>query len=136
MWTAMVSCELLLHFSWLINYRTVEEIFHPFYFIIKFFSLPNACQTKTRQMKKFLLIYLYGAITIFEGIFLLFSENITFNIIVLTTGITLTFGAILAFIAAFSRKRNRFNLPTMKCMPWLWWYMGSRPWHSVIHSKS
>ncbi len=57
-------------------------------------------------MNKFLLIYLYGAVIIFEGVFLLFSDKLTFNFISLVTGVTLTLGAVLAFMAAFSRQRQ------------------------------
>lgn len=58
-------------------------------------------------MKKNLPIYTYGTIIILEGIFLLFSVDITFNIIKLTTGFSLTAGAIIAFIAAFSRQKKQ-----------------------------
>ncbi len=57
-------------------------------------------------MNKYLPIYLYGAIVILEGTFLLFSEYSTFNIIKLSLGISLTIGAALAFMAAFSRQRK------------------------------
>jgi len=60
-------------------------------------------------MKKYLSIYLYGALIILVGIFLSFSEYSNFNIINLTTGITLIFGAILAFIAAFSRQKKQIQ---------------------------
>jgi hypothetical protein len=58
-------------------------------------------------MKKHLPIYLYGAIIILSGIFLLLSKNCAFNMIKLTLGITLVGGAILAFIAALSRQRKQ-----------------------------
>lgn len=72
-------------------------------------------------MKKHLPIYIYGAIIILEGIFLLFSEYNSFNIIKLTTGITLTVGAIVAFIAAFSRQRKQvqFNYHEMHALAML-----------------
>lgn len=58
-------------------------------------------------MKKYFPIYLYGAIIILEGIFLQFNEYSTFNIIKLSLGISLTIGAILAFMAAFSQQRKQ-----------------------------
>lgn len=58
-------------------------------------------------MKKYIPIYLYGAIIIFEGLFLLFSGINSLKFVTLTTGITLTLGAIVAFIAAFSRQRKQ-----------------------------
>ena len=57
-------------------------------------------------MKKLIPIYLYGAVIILEGIFLFFSQNNDFNFIRITTGITLTIGAILAYYAALTRRRN------------------------------
>jgi uncharacterized membrane protein HdeD (DUF308 family) len=57
-------------------------------------------------MNKLIPIYLYGAIIIMEGVFTLFSKNTSFNVIKLSLGIGLTFGAILAFIAALSRQRK------------------------------
>ncbi len=58
-------------------------------------------------MKKYTPIYIYGAIIILEGIFLLFSKHSTFEMIRLTTGILLTLGAVIAFVAAFSRQRQQ-----------------------------
>lgn len=58
-------------------------------------------------MKKYLPIYLYGAIIILAGVFLILSKNITFNVIKLSLGFTLTVAAILAFIAALSRQRKQ-----------------------------
>ena len=57
--------------------------------------------------KKYTPIYLYGAIIILEGISLLFSKNSDFRTIQLSLGITLTSGAILAFMAALSRQRKQ-----------------------------
>ena len=59
------------------------------------------------KMNKSLPIYLYGSIKIFIGIFLLFSENITFNIIKFSLGIALIIGAIFAIISAFNRQRKQ-----------------------------
>jgi uncharacterized membrane protein HdeD (DUF308 family) len=59
---------------------------------------------KKYKMKKHLPIYFYGAIIILVGIFLLFPEYYSLNRINLTIGITLTIGAMLAFMAAFSRR--------------------------------
>lgn len=56
-------------------------------------------------MKKYLPIYSYGVLIILSGIFLLFSKNSTFNMFKFTLGITLTVGAIFAFIASLSRQR-------------------------------
>ena len=58
-------------------------------------------------MKKFIPIYLYGAIIILEGFVLSFSKNTSFDMIRFPLGIGLIFGALLAFIAAFSRKRKQ-----------------------------
>lgn len=58
-------------------------------------------------MKKHFPIYLYGAIIIIEGVFLLFAKYNDFNYIHLTTGILLTIGAIVAFVAAFSQQRKQ-----------------------------
>jgi uncharacterized membrane protein HdeD (DUF308 family) len=58
-------------------------------------------------MKKHLPIYLYGSIIILVGVFLLFSENSSFQIIKITLGISLIVGAIFAFITAFSRQRQQ-----------------------------
>jgi uncharacterized membrane protein HdeD (DUF308 family) len=57
-------------------------------------------------MKKYTPIYLYGAVTVLEGIFLLFSRDSSFHLIKMTTGVTLTIGALIAFYAAFTRQRN------------------------------
>jgi uncharacterized membrane protein HdeD (DUF308 family) len=54
--------------------------------------------------QKFMPIYLYGGIIILGGIFLLFSENSSFDAITLILGITMSVGAIIAFIAALSRQ--------------------------------
>jgi uncharacterized membrane protein HdeD (DUF308 family) len=58
-------------------------------------------------VKKYYSIYLYGAIIILGGIFLLFSKNSTFNFIKFPLGIALTAGAILAFIAAYYSQRKQ-----------------------------
>lgn len=58
-------------------------------------------------MKKHLPIYVYGSIIILVGIFLLFPENTSFQIIKTTIGISLIVGAIFAFITAFSRQRKQ-----------------------------
>lgn len=58
------------------------------------------------QTKSYLPIYLYGSITILEGIFMLFARDTSFNLVVITTAIALIFGAILAFIASLSRNRR------------------------------
>jgi len=57
-------------------------------------------------MKKHLPIFLYGSIIILVGVFLLFSENSSFQTIKITLGISLIVGAIFAFITAFSRQRQ------------------------------
>jgi hypothetical protein len=59
------------------------------------------------QMKKLTPIYLYGAIIIAEGVFMLFSKNTSFQVIQLSVGIGLALGAIFAFIAALSRYRKQ-----------------------------
>ena len=57
-------------------------------------------------MKKQLPIYLYGAISILVGIFLLFSADRSFNNIKLTLGISLTIGALFSFISAWSSRKS------------------------------
>lgn len=59
------------------------------------------------QAQKNSNIYLYGAIIVLVGIFLLFSGDSTFQDIKFTLGISLIFGAILGFLAALSRKRTQ-----------------------------
>ncbi len=58
-------------------------------------------------MKKNLPLYVYGAVIIFAGVFLLYSKQFTFQTIKLTLGISLIIGAILAFLKALSRKRKQ-----------------------------
>lgn len=52
-------------------------------------------------MNKYFSIYLYGSIILLVGVFLLFSMNFTFMEIKWVMGISLTFGSLFAFIAAF-----------------------------------
>jgi uncharacterized membrane protein HdeD (DUF308 family) len=54
--------------------------------------------------QKFMTIYLYGVIIILGGTFLLISKNSSFDTIRLIIGITMSVGAIIAFIAALSRQ--------------------------------
>lgn len=61
-------------------------------------------------MKKYLPIYFYGIVIILEGIFLLFSEYTSFKISKLILGGALTFAAVLAFIAAFSRRKKQVQI--------------------------
>jgi hypothetical protein len=58
-------------------------------------------------MKKYLPIYLYGYLTILEGIFLVFTEQSPFGMVRLTLGIALTVGAGLAFVAAYSSRQKQ-----------------------------
>jgi hypothetical protein len=58
-------------------------------------------------MKKYIPIYIYGAIIIVSGIFLIFSQGNSLHSIKLQLGITLIIGALIAFIAAFSRLRKQ-----------------------------
>lgn len=57
-------------------------------------------------MKKYLPIYLYGAIIIIVGIFLSFSKNSSFQMINASVGISLIIGAIFAFVTAITRQRR------------------------------
>ena len=57
-------------------------------------------------MKKHLPIFAYGVLITLVGIFLFFSKGCSFETIKLVMGITSMSGAILAFIAAFSRERK------------------------------
>lgn len=58
-------------------------------------------------MKKNNALYLYGAIIIFIGFFLLFSNQSDFQTIRITLGLTI--GAIFSFITAFSRKGKKIE---------------------------
>jgi hypothetical protein len=58
-------------------------------------------------MKEKRSIYLYGAVIILAGISLLASAYSTFSMVRLTVGISLTAGAILAFIAAYARQKKQ-----------------------------
>lgn len=57
--------------------------------------------------KKHYTIYLYRAIIIFGGVFLLLSTYSTFQTIKFTLGIALIIGAIVGFLSAFSSKRKQ-----------------------------
>lgn len=57
-------------------------------------------------MKKYFPIYLYGAIIILSGIFLVVSKNRDFNTVRITLGVTLLFAAVPAFIATLTRPRK------------------------------
>ena len=57
-------------------------------------------------MKKYLPIFLYGAIIIACGTFLLVSKDSSFGMTKWLLGTMLTAGAALAFVVAFSRKRT------------------------------
>ncbi len=58
-------------------------------------------------MKKNLLVYLYGATIILQGVFLLFSKHFTFNATKYILGIAVIIGAILALVTAFARQRKQ-----------------------------
>jgi uncharacterized membrane protein HdeD (DUF308 family) len=73
----------------------VENIFHHLFYYLH------------KKMKKQIPIYLYGSLIIIAGFSLLFSEDVTFNVIKFTLGITLVTGAIFAFITAISRQRKQ-----------------------------
>ena len=60
-------------------------------------------------MKKYLPLYLYGSITTFAGIFLLFSDYSSFTVLKNTLGITLMVGAIFAFVTAFFRQNKHIQ---------------------------
>ncbi len=57
-------------------------------------------------MKKYVPIYLYGAMIVLEGLFLLFSRDNSFGFVRTATGVILSLAALLAYYAAFSRRRN------------------------------
>lgn len=57
-------------------------------------------------MKKYLPIYVYGSLIILAGVFLLMSENRSFQMIKMTLGTSLIVGAIFAFVTAFVRQRQ------------------------------
>jgi hypothetical protein len=54
-------------------------------------------------------IYLYGAIILLVGLYLIFSENTVFELINVKISIPLIIGSSFAFIAAFSRQRKRIQ---------------------------
>jgi len=58
-------------------------------------------------MKRNLFLYLYGAIIIFEGVFLVFSNHFTFHTTKYTLGIILITGAIIALMTAFTSQRKQ-----------------------------
>ena len=58
-------------------------------------------------MKKNKPIYIYGAIIIAVGIFLIFSKYFTFEIIKYVLSVSLLLAALLASIKAFSRERKQ-----------------------------
>ena len=58
-------------------------------------------------MKKNLPLYLYGAIIIAEGVFLILSEDSAFQAIKFPLGMGLIIGSIFAFLTAFTRKRSQ-----------------------------
>lgn len=65
--------------------------------------------TVIKIMKNYTLIYIYGAIIILEGIFLLFSRHYTFQTIKLTLGVSLIIAAVLAFLKVLSRQNKRIE---------------------------
>jgi uncharacterized membrane protein HdeD (DUF308 family) len=58
-------------------------------------------------MKKHLPIVLYGATAIFAGVLLLLSAYSSFNVLRLTLGISLIFGAVSSFVGAHSSHRGQ-----------------------------
>ena len=60
-------------------------------------------------MKKLIPIYLYGAVNILVGLFLIISERNTYKTVQLALGICLTIASIMAFIAALSRLRKQIQ---------------------------
>ncbi len=67
------------------------------------------------QTKNYFSIYIYGIITLLEGLFLLFAHDIRFDTVIITTGITLTLGSLFAFYASMSnyRKQVQFSYHTL-----------------------
>jgi len=58
-------------------------------------------------MKNHLPIYIYGAIIVLAGVFLMFSYQNNFNGIKWTLGIIFIIGAVFALISAFARQRKQ-----------------------------
>jgi hypothetical protein len=58
-------------------------------------------------MKKNTPIYIYGVTIIMAGIFLILSMNYTFENLKLAVGISLIFGALLAFSKALTREKKQ-----------------------------
>jgi len=50
---------------------------------------------------------LYGALLVFLGFFLIFSEQLPFHIIRITLGLSSIVGAVFAFISALTRSRQQ-----------------------------
>jgi uncharacterized membrane protein HdeD (DUF308 family) len=61
-------------------------------------------------MKKYLTIYLYGAVIVLGGLFLLFSGRMSIMTMRLVLGIVLTLAAGIAFVAAFFRRKQQVQL--------------------------
>ncbi len=61
-------------------------------------------------MKKNFSLHLYGAIIIFAGVFLFFSQQVAFNVLKITLGSTLLIGGLLSFLTALSRQRWQVQL--------------------------
>lgn len=57
-------------------------------------------------MNKFTPIYLYGSVIILEGVFLVFSRDLSYEFRHTILGIILIIGALFAFLASFSRRRK------------------------------
>lgn len=58
-------------------------------------------------MNKFIPVYAYGVLLVFSGVFLILSAAYTFGMVKWTLGVTISLGAVVAFIAAFTRKRSQ-----------------------------
>lgn len=58
-------------------------------------------------MKNYLAIYIYGAIIVFVGLFVLFSDRSSFLTLRTAVGVTLAIGGLFAFLAAMSNKTKQ-----------------------------
>ncbi len=67
-------------------------------------------ENKEIKAKSNLSLYLYGAIIILSGIFLILSNYNSFNTLKLTLGIGLTIASAFAFLEALSREKKHVQL--------------------------
>lgn len=67
----------------------------------------NRLNSNKTSMKNYLAIYIYGAIIVFVGLFVLFSDRSSFLTLRTAVGVTLAIGGLFAFLAAMSNKTKQ-----------------------------